>query len=37
MIKTTLQPFYNMVHYNTVLDIIRFKDGPQKCIDNIEK
>ena len=23
--------------YNTVLDITRFKDGSQKCIDYIEK
>ena len=35
--QTTLQPLYNMVHYNTVLDITRFKDGSQKCIDYIEK
>ena len=33
----TLQPLYNMVRYNTVLDITRFKDGSQKCIDYIEK
>ena len=33
----TLQPPYNTVHYNTVLDITRFKDGFQKCIDYIEK
>ena len=33
----TLQPLYNMVHYNTVLDITRFKDGSQKCIDYFEK
>ena len=33
----TLQPLYNMVYYNTVLDITRFKDGSQKCIDYIEK
>ena len=33
----TLQPFYNTVHYNTVLDITRFKDGSQKCKDYIEK
>ena len=26
-----------MVCYNTVLDITRFKDGSQKCIDYIEK
>ena len=32
-IISTLQPLYNMVHYNTVLDITRFKDGYQKCID----
>ena len=28
---------YNTVCYNTVLDITRFKDGSQKCIDYIEK
>ena len=33
----TLQPLYNMVHYNMVLDITRSKDGSQKCIDYIEK
>ena len=33
----TLQPLYNTVHYNTVLDITLFKDGSQKCIDYIEK
>ena len=33
----TLQPPYNMVRYNMVLDITRFKDGSQKCIDYIEK
>ena len=33
----TLQPLYNSVHYNTVLDITQFKDGSQKCIDYIEK
>ena len=33
----TLQPLYNTVHYNTVLDITRCKDGSQKCIDFIEK
>ena len=33
----TLQPLYNTVRYNTVLDITRFKDGSQKCIDYIEK
>ena len=36
-ISDTLQPLYNMVCYNTVLDITRFKDGSQKCIDYIEK
>ena len=25
----TLRPLYNMVHYNMVLDITRFKDGSQ--------
>ena len=33
----TLQPLYNTIHYNTVLDITRFKDGSQKCIDYIDK
>ena len=33
----TLQPLYNTVHYNMVLDITMFKDGSQKCIDYIEK
>ena len=33
----TLQPCYNTVHYNTVLDITQFKDGSQKYIDYIEK
>ena len=33
----TLQPLYNTVRYNMVLDITRFKDGSQKCIDYIEK
>ena len=33
--KTTPQALYNTVHYNTVLDITRFKDGSQKCIDYI--
>ena len=33
----TLQPLYNTVRYNTVLDITRHKDGSQKCIDYIEK
>ena len=37
IITCTLQPLYNMVRYNTVLDITRFKDGTQKCIDYIEK
>ena len=27
---STLQPLYNTVHYNTVLDTTRFKDGSQK-------
>ena len=35
--ESTLQPLYNTVHYNKVWDITRFKDGSQKCIDNIEK
>ena len=29
----TLQPLYNMFRYNMVLDITRFKDGSQKCMD----
>ena len=33
----TPQPLYNMVGYNMVLDITRFKDGSQKCIDYIKK
>ena len=33
---STRQPLYNTVRYNTVLDITRFKDGSQKCIDYIE-
>ena len=33
----TLQPLHNTVCYNTVLDITRFEDGSQKCIDYIEK
>ena len=33
----TLQSLYNTVRYITVLDITRFKDGSQKCIDYIEK
>ena len=35
--STTLQPFYNTIRYNTVIDITRFKDGSQKCIDYTEK
>ena len=34
---TILQPLYNMLCYNTVLDITQFRDGSQKCIDYIEK
>ena len=33
----TLQPLYNTVCYNTILDVTQFKDGSQKCIDYIEK
>ena len=36
-IKNRLQPLYNTVRYNTVLDITRFKEGFQKCIDHIDK
>ena len=35
--QNTLQPLYNTVCYNTVLDITQFKDESQKCIDYIEK
>ena len=37
ILQSTLQPLYNTVRYNTVLDITRFKDGSQKYIDYIEK
>ena len=37
MFLYTHKPLYNTVRYNTVWDITRFKDGPQKCIDYIEK
>ena len=33
----TLQHLYNTVRYNTAMDITRFKDGSQNCIDYIEK
>ena len=33
----TLQPLYNTVRYNTVVDITQFKVRSQKCIDYIEK
>ena len=33
----TLQPLYNTIYYNTVLDTTQFKGGSQKCIDYIEK
>ena len=32
-IVDTLQPLYNTVRYNTVLDTTQFNDGSQKCID----
>ena len=35
--RTTHKPLYNTVCYNTDLDTTQFKDGPQKCIDCIEK
>ena len=35
--KITLQPLYNMVCYNTVLDITWFEDGSKKYKDYIEK
>ena len=28
----TPEPLYNTVHYNTVLDITRIRDGPQMAI-----
>ena len=37
ILSGTLQPLYNTICYNTVLDITWFKDGSQKCIDYIEK
>ena len=37
ILRNTLQPLYNTIRYNTDLDITRFKDGSQKCIDYIEK
>ena len=33
----TLQPLYNKVCYNMVLDIKWIRDGSQNCIDYIEK
>ena len=36
-IAGTLQPLYNTVRYNMILDITQFKDGSQMCIDYIEK
>ena len=35
-VRDTLQPLYNTVCYDTVLDKTQFKDGSQKCIDYIE-
>ena len=35
--ESRLQPLYNTVRYNTVLDITQVKDGSQQCIDYIEK
>ena len=35
--SSTLQPLYNMICYNMVLDITQFKVGSQKCIGYIEK
>ena len=36
-LRYTLQPLYNMVCYNKILDITHFIDGSQKCIVYIEK
>ena len=33
----TLQPLYNTVRYNMVLDTTQIKDRSQKCIDYVEK
>ena len=35
--KVHIDIFIARFLYNTVLDITRFKDGSQKCIDYIEK
>ena len=35
MAHHTFETLFNTVHYNMVLDITRFKDGSQKCIDYI--
>ena len=37
LLTGTHKSLYNTVCYNMVLDITRFKDRPQKCIDFIEK
>ena len=36
-VQQTLQPLYNTVRYNTVLDITWFKDGYEECINFIEE
>ena len=36
-VGTVDKPLYNTIHYKMVLDITQFKDGPQKCIDYLEK
>ena len=36
-VPNTHQPLYNTVCYNTILDMTRFNNGSQKCIDYIEK
>ena len=33
----TQQSLYNTVRYNKVSDTTGVKDGPQKCIDYVEK
>ena len=33
IIACTLQPLYNMIHYNTFLDTTQFKERSQKFID----
>ena len=34
---STYKPLYNSAGYNMILDITLYTDGPQRCIDYIEK